>query len=153
MRNWIAALVAACFAFSPMLCAWAADSAAASAAFGAGNDAFQLGDYRTALTRFEAARDAGIEGPAVHYNIGVCQYKLGKYRQAEGTFRLVAERYPQMRAVAEYNLGLALLRQQRRTEARAAFEEARGDGDEKIASLAQVMLQRLQASAEPASRS
>jgi tetratricopeptide (TPR) repeat protein len=131
----------------------AAPAQAANEAFAAGSEAFAEGDYLRALAYFEDARDAGVEGPAVHYNIGVCQYRLGNYAQAEAAFRLVADRYPKMRALAEYNLGLALLRQNRDAEARRQFEQVRRTStDEKITRLAEGMLRRADASRPPSDR-
>src|SRR5690606_29139205 len=57
--------------------------------------------------------------------------------------------YPQMSALAEYNLGLALAKQKRFDEARAAFERARAAGDPTIAALATAMLDRTADSTEP----
>lgn len=74
--------------------------------FAAGVAAFNAQDYARALVLFQAALDAGLEGPAVHYNIAVASYKLGHYRRAETEFGLIADRYPAMRGLAEYNLGL-----------------------------------------------
>ena len=51
-----------------------------------GNDAFARGDFAAALAYFEAARDAGMSGPAVHYNIAVCEYRLERWTAAEASF-------------------------------------------------------------------
>lgn len=72
-----------------------------------GQAAFVGGDYRSALESFQAARDAGLEGPAVHYNIAVCQFSLGQYEAARDSFRYIAAHFPRMRGLAEYNMGLA----------------------------------------------
>ena len=122
-----------------------------SEAFAAASQAFNDGDYLSALAYFEDAREAGVHGPAVHYNIAVCHYRLENYAQAEMAFRSVANRYPNMRALAQYNLGLVLLRQNRESEARSSFEQARQSGaDEKVVELATAMLRRLDPSREPA---
>ena len=71
-----------------------------------GNAAFGRGDYAAALSFFEAGRDSGISGPAVHYNIAVCQYELERYVEAGETFAFIASEYSQMAGLAEYNLGL-----------------------------------------------
>jgi tetratricopeptide (TPR) repeat protein len=115
----------------------------ASAAFAAASSAFADGDFRRALANFENARAAGTPGPAVDYNIGVCYYKLAEYAQAAAEFRGLGERYPAMRALAQYNLGLSLSKLGRVEEARLAFEEALGSDDEKIAQMAALMLERL----------
>ena len=82
-------------------------AADASADWQAGQDAFAAGDVASALVFFVNARDQGMAGPAVHYNIAVCQYELGDYAAARDTFALIAERFPKMRGLAEYNVGLA----------------------------------------------
>jgi len=110
--------------------------------FDAGSKAFSSGDYAAAAAAFEAAREAGMTGPAVEYNAGVSYYRLGDYSRAEDSFRDLARSYPQMSALAEYNLGLALTKQKRFDEARAAFERARDAGDPTIAALAAAMLDR-----------
>jgi len=120
-----------------------------SAHFDAGSKAFSSGDYAAAAAAFEAARAAGMTGPAVEYNAGVSYYRLGDYSRAEESFRNLAQSYPQMSALAEYNLGLALAKQQRYDEARAAFERARAAGDPTIAALATEMLERTGESSEP----
>src|SRR5690606_15663856 len=95
--------------------------------FDAGSKAFSSGDYAAAAAAFEAARAAGMTGPAVEYNAGVSYYRLGDYSRAEDSFRGLAHSYPQMTPLAEYNLGLALLKQQRFNEAQAAFARARDE--------------------------
>src|SRR5690606_5060682 len=65
------------------------------------------------------------------------------------SFRGLAHSYPQMTPLAEYNLGLALLKQQRFNEAQAAFARARDGGDPTIAALATAMLDRTGDSSEP----
>src|SRR5690606_39164826 len=124
-----------------------------SAYFDAGSKAFSSGDYAGAAAAFEAARDAGMTGPAVEYNAGVSYYRLGDYSRAEDSFRKLAQSYPQMSALAEYNLGLALAKQERYDEARAAFERARAAGDATIAALATAMLDRTAESPAPLPRS
>lgn len=78
-----------------------------SADWQAGQAAFAAGDIASALVYFTSARDQGQTGPAVHYNIAVCQYELGDYADARDTFAMIAMRFPKMRGLAEYNVGLA----------------------------------------------
>jgi len=122
---------------------------AASDHFAEAARAFGRGDFRAALNEFEAARALGNDDAATHYNIAVCRYKLGDYSGAEAEFRMLARRFPAMRALADYNLGLSLMRLGRTTEARASFESARVDGDEKVAGLAAAALARLGAASPP----
>ncbi|HEY8518795.1 MAG TPA: tetratricopeptide repeat protein [Gammaproteobacteria bacterium] len=111
---------------------------------------FAAGDYRGALELFETARAAGNDGPAIHYNIGVCQYRIGEYAAAAATFRLLGERFPEMRDIADYNLGLALLAQGREAEAAEAFARAAASRDRVLAGLANQALER--AGGEPERR-
>ena len=123
---------------------WAADPGAAKDAFEAGRTAFAQDDYLLALSNFEIARDSGLAGPAIHYNIAVCHYKLDDYQAAESAFRIVSNDYPAMRSLAQYNLGLVAMKQSRDDEARTYFEQARQSSlDEKVARLAENMLRRL----------
>ena len=116
--------------------------------FAAGSRAFEAGDFRRALEDFQAAIAAGEEGPAVRYNVAVCHYKLGDYRRAEEAFEDLAARFPEMRDLADYNLGLALTRQDRLAEARNAFERALSGSDTQIVGLAAEMLERLESAPE-----
>jgi hypothetical protein len=113
-----------------------------STAFAAATRAFEAGDYRQALSLFETARASGGDTPALHYNIGVCQYRVGDYADAAATFALVRDRFPQFASVAEYNRGLALSALNDRNAARAAFRRA-GTGDEALAGLADSALATL----------
>jgi tetratricopeptide (TPR) repeat protein len=109
--------------------------------------AFTAGDYARALTLFEAERARGADTAAVAYNIGVCQYRLGDYADAVASFRSLAQRFAEFRALAEYNRGLALRALNRRKEAGAAFEAARTSEDDRLAALATDALADLRATA------
>ncbi len=119
-----------------------------SALFAEASAAFAEGDYAAAAARFDAAKEAGMTGPAVDYNRGVSYYRLGEFAEAERIFRELAAAYPEMRPLAEYNVGLTLIRQARPVEARQAFESARAGSDPAVAALADQMLERT-APAEP----
>ena len=84
-----------------------------------GNTAFEKGDFHSALQYFESSKREGQDGPAVHYNIAVCNFKLGRYVASEAGFQLIADRYPKMRGLAEYNLGLIA---QRRKDSDSAVD-------------------------------
>src|SRR5262245_13080861 len=60
----------------------------AKAAFAAGKEAFERGDYEVALTNFQRANSL-VPAPSLQYNIGNCQERLGRYREAASSF----ERY------------------------------------------------------------
>ena len=128
-----------------VLAFFAPASRAAESPFASASEAFGRGDYRGAVALFEAARAEGADGPSVPYNIAVCRYKLGEFAAAEAEFADLGRRFPAMRAIAEYNRGLALLGLERPDDARAAFATARAEGDPKIATLADARLQELEA--------
>lgn len=123
----------------------AAAEAEAEADFAAGKQAFAAGDYQSALVFFETARDAGLAGPAVLYNIAVCQFELTDYAAAGATFRSIGERFPRMRALAEYNQGLVARRLGDAGAARGHFAKAYrlGNADPKIRALAAKALNEL----------
>ena len=115
-----------------------------------GQEAFASGRYGDALAYFEAARDDGLSGPAVHYNIAVCEYSLGNYSAANRTFRLIAARFPTMRGIAEYNVGLAERRLGNPRAAQRQFITAyRHSDDEKIRALAVSQLAELEREQRP----
>jgi tetratricopeptide (TPR) repeat protein len=132
-KHWAVGVVLCWFSFAlPAI----GHAAAGSEAFAAASRAFETGDYARALELFEEARGAGTEGAAVHYNIGVCHYQLRNFSRAEASFRSLAARFPEMRDIAEYNLGLALRAQERTAEARISFARARRSNDQTLATLA-----------------
>jgi len=90
----------------------------------AGQTAYQQGDYASALLSFQSARDSGLDGPAVHYNIAVCHFKTGDLDKARQTFILIVDRFPEMRGLAEYNLGLIARRTDDMETARQHFLRA-----------------------------
>jgi tetratricopeptide (TPR) repeat protein len=115
-------------------------SAAALQQFDSGKQAFAAQDYANALNAFESAVSAGMTGPAVHFNIGVCAYKLGRWDRAEAAFREVA-RTPEMAALARYNLGLVALGAGKSEEASRWFAQVeRESSDERLKSLATARL-------------
>jgi len=111
--------------------------------FEAGKQAVAAQDFASALDAFEAAAAAGMSGPAVHFNIGVCAYRLGRWSRATSAFREVAHTQ-QMAALAHYNLGLVSLGAGKRDEAARWFAQAeRETADEGLRSLATRQLAQL----------
>lgn len=121
-------------------------------AWSSGSQAFEQGDFSTALIFFESAREAGQTGPAVHYNIGVSQYKLGQYDKSRHTFEMIAKRYPKFLALSEYNLGLIAEKQGYRKTALKHFQTAYdlSADDETLSALSATMLARTGPDSEPA---
>lgn len=142
MRWWLAYVLLALTWLTTAVPAGAEapDEERAQAQFSAGASAFAAGDYATALDAFVAARDAGMPGPAVHYNIGVCAWRLALLDEAESAFLIVAES-PEMAALAHYNLGLISLRRGDEDAAREWFILARdGSREESLRRLATARL-------------
>jgi tetratricopeptide (TPR) repeat protein len=120
-----------------------AHTAEALQQFEMGKQAVAAQDFASALDAFEAAAAAGMSGPAVHFNIGVCAYRLGRWSRAASAFREVA-RTPQMAPLAHYNLGLVALGDGKRDEATRWFAQAeRETTDEALRSLATRQLAQL----------
>ena len=117
----------------PPVCA---SSEEALAHFTEGQAAFAAEDFSKARAHFEQALAAGMEGPAIQYNIGAAAYLGGDLPRAERAFLEVA-RTPEMAALAHYNLGLVALRRRDEREAREWFEQTTQDvPDERLAALA-----------------
>jgi hypothetical protein len=93
--------------------------------FEAGRAAFQAGDTATALDDFLAARKAGMDSPALHYNLGVCYFRLQRYAEAVREFRILTTQ-PENASVGHYNIGLIALHLGKTAEARAHFRRTLG---------------------------
>lgn len=129
-------------------CAGAPDDARAH--FAEARVAFEAEDYSRALRLFEQCLDLGMQGPVIHYNIGVAAYRSGDLSRAERAFREVA-RTPPMAALAYYNLGLVAQRRGDSKAARGWFQRAKdASSDERITGLASRQLDALATAAPPA---
>ena len=128
-----------------LVTATAALAADPATSWASGSEAFAAGRYDEALSHFEDARDGGLGGPAVHYNIAVSQFSMGNYGAARNTFQLIARRFPSMRGLAEYNVGLTERRLGNPSAAQRQFVAAyRHSSDEKIRALAASQLTELE---------
>jgi len=115
----------------------------AESRFAEANSAFQAGEFTRALQLYEQCVQLGMQGPAVHFNIGVAAYRAGDYARAESAFREVA-RTPAMAQLAYYNLGLVALKRGDQKAARGWFDRAARDpADETLAALAAQRLEEL----------
>jgi tetratricopeptide (TPR) repeat protein len=102
---------------------WATSNAEALATFAEAQAAFDAEDFSKARALFERAQAYGMEGPAIHYNIGAASYLGGDLPRAEKEFREVANT-PAMAALAYYNLGLVAVERRDAHDARDWFERA-----------------------------
>jgi hypothetical protein len=120
-----------------------AAASAAQARFAEARTAFEAGDFSRALLLYEQCLALGMQGPAVHYNIGVAAYRTGYLARAETAFLEVA-RTPAMAALAHYNLALVALKRGDEKSARQWLERVASEtSDEKLLTLAQSQLDEL----------
>jgi len=113
-----------------------AATGSAETRFAEARAAFDAGDFPKAQLLYEQSIALGMQGPAVHYNIGVAAYRAGDLARADEAFREVA-RTPAMAPLAHYNLGLVALKRGDTRLARDWFERAsRESSDERLTSLA-----------------
>jgi tetratricopeptide (TPR) repeat protein len=118
-------------------------AAAGDDLFTQGVRAFKDGDFSVATDFFQRARAAGVDTPALFYNLGASLYKLGKYIDAEQAFRLCASD-PAWAPLAYYNIGLAAYQRGDHTLATDYFERAwRTTENEEVRALALTMLDRI----------
>jgi hypothetical protein len=112
----------------------------AAARFAEARTAFEAQDFPRALLLYEQSLSLGMQGPAIHYNIGVAAYRAGNLPRAESAFEEVA-RTPAMAALAHYNLALVALKRGDDKAARQWLDRVpRETTDEKLASLARSRL-------------
>ena len=105
--------------------------------------AYEAQDFSKARALFEQALSAGMEGPAIHYNIGAAAFRGGDLPRAEKAFHEVA-RTPAMASLAYYNLGLIALQSRDEREAREWFQRAALEPqDERLKSLTAQRLEEL----------
>jgi tetratricopeptide (TPR) repeat protein len=122
--------------------AWAYPAEAAEY-FAEARAAFEVEDFSKARALFERALAAGMQGPAIHYNIGAAAYLGGDLPRAESAFREVA-RTPSMAPLAYYNLGLVAQDRHDEREAREWFERTLQEfPHERLAQLASQRLAEL----------
>ncbi|WP_455217143.1 hypothetical protein [Kaarinaea lacus] len=111
--------------------------------FNKGVASANAGDFNSALKQFLKAKKAGLDSPALQFNLGVSYYKLAQYEKARKEFDRLKnlENYKQL---ANFNLGLIANKQDKKAEAIAAFQLSLNSGDsEKIKLLSREALKRL----------
>ncbi len=135
-------VILAVFALLAGARAWAYPAEAA-AYFAEARTAFEAEDFSKARALFERALAAGMQGPAIHYDIGAAAYLGGDLPRAESAFREVA-RTPSMAPLAYYNLGLVAQDRYDEREAREWFERTLQEHPhERLAQLASQRLAEL----------
>jgi tetratricopeptide (TPR) repeat protein len=113
--------------------------------------AFEAEDFSRARALFEQAQAYGMDGPAIHYDIGAASFLGGDLPRAEREFREVANT-PSMAALAYYNLGLVAVERRDEREARDWFERAVQDSpNQRLTELASRRLAELPEQRAPGS--
>ena len=100
MRRYLLPALIAC-----LLTAGPAFAMTPEEAFQDGNRLFRDDLYWAALLRYGQAQEAGLDTPALHYNMGVARYKADQHIRARDSLLKAADS-PQFRIAAQYNLGL-----------------------------------------------
>ncbi|HZT12535.1 MAG TPA: tetratricopeptide repeat protein [Candidatus Baltobacteraceae bacterium] len=98
----------------------------ARAMYSRGVVALRQNDLATARDEFKRLLGADSSYAVAHYDLGVAQAGLGEFSAAAAEFSIALDLAPGY-ARARFALGTVLLREGRRTEARAAFERAAAD--------------------------
>ncbi|NIR31857.1 MAG: outer membrane beta-barrel protein [Gammaproteobacteria bacterium] len=153
MRRWLQrhGLWVCLMALAPLSPAPGAEEGSGTDDFEGGVAAFQRADYGSALEHFRRAHQAGLDTPALSYNLGATYYRVGEYGHARVEFErlLGAEGWA---ALARYNLALIARRQGRPEEAvRELRRAARLSRDPKLTALARRALEAV--ASEPSTRS
>jgi hypothetical protein len=108
-----------------------------------GIEAFNAGQYQTALNWFEQADAAGVRGPALQYNIAVSLYRLNRFEEARARFLPLAQEL-EWHVLVTYNLGLVAEAQGNEAAALVYYRESAAQQEqEKIRTLAGQKLARL----------
>lgn len=90
-----------------------------------------------------------MDGPALHFNIGVAAYRAKQYDRARRAFENVTAT-PAMSALANYNLGLVALAQNDAAQAIDRFTRVYAESeDERLQALARAQLEQLGQETEP----
>jgi len=86
-------------------------------------EAVRAGDFERAIRRFEAARAAGLDTGALHFNLGVAYYRSGRIEVAEASFGRAVDSGT-MVAPALYQLGRIARERGDAATARSHFRRA-----------------------------
>lgn len=103
--------------------------------FKQGQSLFKQGQLNEAIEAFTGARRAGLDHPALYYNLGVAYYRSNRYQMAYDSFRMAASN-PKFSQLIHYNLGLSAQKLGQSQLASAWFEKAARGEKAKIRALA-----------------
>jgi tetratricopeptide (TPR) repeat protein len=91
-----------------------------------GNDAYQKGDYNSAITNYNKALEQDPENAIAQFNLGNALQRTNKTEESTRLYEDVVKNSsdPVLQAKANYNNGLSLLEQKKLSEAIEAFKQA-----------------------------
>ncbi len=95
-------------------------AAKATSDFNQGARLFKANKYSAALGKFKRAEVQGMRSSALYYNLASSYYKTSQYSKAKIYYNKVRQ-YKKLRYLAEYNLGLIALKQNKKKQARKLF--------------------------------
>jgi tetratricopeptide (TPR) repeat protein len=120
--------------------------------FAAGLQASAKGNYAVALQHFRNAQKAGLNTPALQYNLAVSYYKLGQFEMSRKLFLKLTDA-ANFEQLAYFNLGLIANKQKDEAAAIRWFQRAYRDvSSKRVQLLAKEALKRLGASASKTRR-
>lgn len=119
-------------------------------AYDQGIDAFNHGDYETAVTYFLAARPETGNSTNLYYNLGASYYKLARYPEAREAFlKVIAD--PEIAPLGYYNLALVDAQLNRSGQVAAWLQRTIESTDNpKLRALALTLLERYSTERETA---
>ncbi|MCP4078336.1 MAG: tetratricopeptide repeat protein [Gammaproteobacteria bacterium] len=122
--------------------------ASAETDFNQGVAFFRAGDYASAVLKFKAAAEQGINNVSLHYNLASSYYKLGNFQASKKHFNQVLL-FENMQDLASYNLGLIALKQNNQDRARQYFNSIVQSGkDQKLVKLSRNQLSTVEKKAD-----
>jgi len=120
--------------------------------FSQGTQLFKKGQYSAAAKKFKKAEAQGMKSLALDYNLASSYYKLADYNKSRIYFNKIRS-YPEMRYLAEYNLGLIAEKQRNKPLATKLFSSVNENSeDKKLVALAENKLTKLRPAAKTSKR-
>jgi len=111
--------------------------------FRMGVEAFNAGQFEAARQSFSDAKAAGLESPALMFNLGSTYYRLRRFDEAADAFAQSGQD-PAWAMLSRYNQGLVAWEQGDRQRAAGFFSEvAKHSGDARLTAAALLMWERV----------
>ena len=132
------------FSCSSLCLATAADNVSDSLSFEQGKNYFELGNYKKAISIFEALYDNDKTSDNLQYNLAIAYYKNEQFKKAENLFEKLT-RSASYSSISFLNLGLIATRRDELVKARDYFQKAiEKDQTGNTSALAKKMIGRIE---------